>query len=53
MEWRQINQIDGIVERWTPPEVLRKYYAIGLSGYDKLGCPGNTIMLNKIFAKKK
>jgi len=24
--------------KWTPPEVLEKYYCMGSSGYDKLGC---------------
>ena len=26
--------------KWTPPEVLEKYYCMGSSGYDKLGCVG-------------
>ena len=38
-DWRQANQVDQILE-WQPPEVLTKYYALGMSGYDKLGCPG-------------
>ncbi len=41
MEWRKINQVDRILDKWTPPEVLAKYYSIGLSGNDKFGCPGN------------
>lgn len=39
IEWRQIHQIDGILDNWTPPEVMKKYYAIGSVGSDKFGCP--------------
>lgn len=39
MEWRQINQVDDILERWNPPEVLEKYYSMGTTGFDKYGCP--------------
>ncbi|KAI9561276.1 hypothetical protein GHT06_012232 [Daphnia sinensis] len=39
LEWRQIHQIDGILDNWTPPEVMKKYYAMGTVGSDKFGCP--------------
>lgn len=42
IEWRQIHQIDGILDNWTPPEVMKKYYAIGSVGSDKFGCPGKS-----------
>ena len=37
MEWRLVNDVDNIVEKWKPPEVLLKYYSIGTSGFDKFG----------------
>lgn len=42
IEWRQINQVDEIVDNWNPPEILRKYYAFGSPGYDKFDCPGQS-----------
>nr|CAH0109445.1 unnamed protein product [Daphnia galeata] len=39
LEWRQTNQVDKILDTWTPPEVLIKYYAIGTTGKDKFNCP--------------
>ncbi len=41
LEWRRLNKVDGMLETWTPPEVMRKYYSAGFSGQDKDGCPGN------------
>jgi len=39
LEWRRLNKIDDMVDTWTPPEVLPKYYPIGRTGYDKTGAP--------------
>lgn len=40
MEWRKENEIDDLVDKWQPPDVLKKYYSIGEIGYDKYGCNG-------------
>ncbi|XP_046633896.1 SEC14-like protein 2 [Daphnia pulicaria] len=39
LEWRQINQVDTILDKWTPPEVLTRYYSLGATGHDKFHCP--------------
>ncbi|XP_046460982.1 SEC14-like protein 2 isoform X2 [Daphnia pulex] len=39
IEWRRANRIDGILDQWEPPEVLKKYYPVELAGVDKFGCP--------------
>lgn len=39
LEWRRLNRVNDILETWTPPEVIEKYYSIGQCGYDKFGCP--------------
>lgn len=44
MEWRRLSRINDILETWTPPEVIEKYYSIGQCGYDKFGCPRNSKM---------
>ena len=31
--------MDTILEDWTPPEVLLKYYPGGFAGFDKEGSP--------------
>lgn len=31
--------MDDILDEYTPPDVLRKYYPGGLVGHDKEGCP--------------
>ncbi|XP_046633841.1 SEC14-like protein 2 isoform X2 [Daphnia pulicaria] len=38
LAWRQANGIDDIL-KWTPPEVLLKYFSFGKIGYDKLYSP--------------
>ena len=40
MEWREENHVDELIDTWTPPEVLEKYYSFGTTGYDKFGCAG-------------
>ena len=39
LEWRKKNQIDDILDNWQVPEVLEKYYSMGVCGNDKYGCP--------------
>ncbi|XP_046633901.1 SEC14-like protein 2 [Daphnia pulicaria] len=39
LEWRRLNRVNEILQTWTPPEVIEKYYSIGQTGYDKFGCP--------------
>lgn len=39
LEWREKIGADKLVETYTPPEVLRKYYPGGFCGYDKQGYP--------------
>ena len=39
MEWRKEWKVDSILNDWEVPEVLKKYYAGGLMGYDKNGSP--------------
>ena len=39
LEWRKNNQIDDILDNWQVPEVLEKYYSMGVCGNDKYGCP--------------
>lgn len=36
-----MNRVNEILQTWTPPEVIEKYYSIGQTGYDKFGCPRN------------
>ena len=38
VEWRKTCCIDDI-ESWDPPEVLKKYGAGGILGFDKEGSP--------------
>lgn len=40
MEWREENKIDILVDKWQPSEVLKKYYSMGETGFDKFGCNG-------------
>ena len=40
LEWRRVNGVDDILEKWSPPEVLTKYYSFGTFGYDKFGSQG-------------
>lgn len=51
LEWRRLNRVNEILQTWTPPEVIEKYYSIGQTGYDKFGCPRNYIhqSLNNYF----
>lgn len=39
MEWRKEWGVDTVLE-WEVPEVLSKYYPVGMAGHDKMGCPG-------------
>ncbi|XP_046633790.1 SEC14-like protein 2 isoform X2 [Daphnia pulicaria] len=39
LEWRRVNEVDTIFERYTPSQVFMKYFAIGQIGIDKFGCP--------------
>lgn len=32
--------MDEILETYTPPEVMKKYFSMGRFGNDKFGCPG-------------
>ena len=41
LEWRRVNKVDTIFERYTPSEVIQKYFSFGQIGVDKFGCPGN------------
>jgi hypothetical protein len=43
LEWRRVNEVDTILERYTPSQVFKKYFSCGQIGIDKFGCPGNTI----------
>lgn len=38
LEWRQEWEVDTVLE-WEVPEVLTKYYPVGMAGHDKTGCP--------------
>ena len=38
--------MNEILETWTPPEVLEKYFSFGRFGTDKFNCPG--IKFNEI-----
>ncbi|XP_047001241.1 SEC14-like protein 2 [Schistocerca americana] len=38
LQWRQRWDADNI-QSWEPPEVLKKYYPSGISGFDKDGAP--------------
>ncbi len=52
LEWRRLNKVDDILETFTPPEVMTKYFSMGRFGTDKFGCPGQLFHLfirNKIF----
>ena len=33
---------DNLLSVYEPPEVLMKYFPIGRTGSDKLGCPGTS-----------
>ncbi|XP_033747667.1 SEC14-like protein 2 isoform X2 [Pecten maximus] len=37
--WREKNNVDTILEDFESPEVLKKYFTGGTSGFDKEGCP--------------
>ena len=39
VEWRKKYDVDNILANWQPPEVLKKYFPGGVSGYDKEGRP--------------
>ena len=39
MLWREKVRADHIMQEWTPPDVLSKYFAGGICGYDREGCP--------------
>lgn len=47
MAWRRANGVDDILNTWTPPEVINKYFSFGQFGKDKFGCPGNRLFKNK------
>jgi len=59
LEWRKKNQIDDILDNWQVPEVLEKYYSMGVCGNDKYGCPlwisayGNTDMKGILMSVNK
>lgn len=36
-DWRRLNKLDDL--SWKAPEVLLQCYPIGLTGFDKFGCP--------------
>ena len=36
--WRNQRGVDFVLQ-WKPPEVLRKYYPGGFTGFDASGCP--------------
>ncbi|KAG0712931.1 SEC14-like protein 2 [Chionoecetes opilio] len=38
LEWRREWGADTVLE-WEVPEVLSKYYPVGIAGHDKTGCP--------------
>ncbi len=40
LEWRRINGVDGILQSYTPNEIIKKYFSMGQAGLDKFGCPG-------------
>lgn len=39
LEWRVKFSADTVVTHWKAPDVLKKYFAGGVSGFDKEGCP--------------
>jgi len=39
LEWRKMNKMDTILDEWEIPEVLDKYYSMGVCGKDKYACP--------------
>jgi hypothetical protein len=39
LEWRRQHKIDELPDPSTFPEVLVKYFPVGVSGADKFGCP--------------
>lgn len=39
LQWRKQMDVDNILDNWTPPEVLTKYYPGGLFGHTKDGLP--------------
>ncbi len=39
LEWRARIGADKLLETYTPPEVLQRYYPGGLAGFDKEGRP--------------
>lgn len=43
MEWRETVGADTILEDWTPPEVIQKYYPGGIIGRDR---EGNVVMID-------
>ena len=44
LEWRQEWGADSVLE-WEVPEVLTKYYPVGMAGHDKTGCPGKCLSI--------
>ena len=38
LSWRKQRGVDFVLN-WKPPEVLRKYYPGGFTGFDSCGCP--------------
>ena len=43
LEWRRLNQIDGMLDNWKPPEAMVKFYPVGFCGQDRHGCPGKAL----------
>lgn len=39
LSWREKNNVDTILEDFESPEVIKKYFTGGTSGFDKEGCP--------------
>ncbi|XP_060077261.1 SEC14-like protein 2 [Ylistrum balloti] len=39
LSWREKNNVDTILDDFESPDVLKKYFTGGTSGFDKEGCP--------------
>ncbi|EFX62164.1 hypothetical protein DAPPUDRAFT_120465 [Daphnia pulex] len=39
LEWRRVNGVDGILQSYTPNEIIKKYFSMGQAGFDKFGSP--------------
>ncbi|XP_046633824.1 SEC14-like protein 2 [Daphnia pulicaria] len=39
LEWRRVNGVDGILQSYTPNEIIKKYFSMGQAGLDKFGSP--------------